>query len=1144
MTTLPTRVFTPLTPTGPADDVLRERQIAEHSASGGSSFGDVLFETMAFTPTTTLVRKAFEMGYQADPAFVLDQKLLDQLTEGVDQDLWDKYADAVSEPHALYIEQTNRMMMEKRRIVAEGTGFSSFAAQMLGSLSDPGSIAVGLLTGGAGFAARVGVVGNAAIAGGSNMILTGLQASEDPSITGMDVLRAGAGGAGFGATQQLTKGMGLGARVAAGAAGQAFPAAAVDLFDDRPGNAKLLEFGTNLAFGGLFNAIPSAKATDAQIKMAETSHRVGTRMMDQAQGKPVDYPSSIPAIEAVLGLDPNRPTPAPDLTTYTATETTLPTKTLGAATELDTAQPGLDNPADPFDLDLSELATMRNTVAKASFSAKANVGGHDIGLLRWDMAGMVGGSDIPDFRAAARATGLDWVPDSSGAPVTYSASEWVIDRTKTALADAYLPTDRAYAAHREAAKSAGTPLMSKDDFNVAIGNALRRGEQHTDPNVAAAAANFRKQFDALHERAVRHGVEIGYTPDYVPRRYNPQAIDARIMELGAKLAPDRDAATQGAIGKEALTGVLERAIAKKTAAKRETVTIAGKTSMGWTTEGPEIIRSRAESILDKGGRSTTEDITSSRMELDETHRESIALPDGNTYDIGVEDLLENDARVLFASYSHQLHGKMAISRLAQVFGTQMDGSKEVVEGIGGILASLETTARDSGIPEAQWRGDLTKIERMLKITAGMPLYQTTGLTRTLDAFRKVGSIRGMSNVGSSINNTVELIQASAELGAEYVAKRVVPGLAEIHALIKNGEASSTMARDLERMGLGIDRVASRILPRLGDDLSQPIGKTALEMKLSQGERLAFDVSLQSFTTDAARLTVGMAFQDRWAALAHAGQGFSEKRLALQGLTELDGSAIAEQIRTHAVWVDKPGGTLDHMGFENWDPHLRRKFNEATSRTARRLVLENNATGYAQWMTTPVGKMLAQFRTFAFGAHSAKFLTEMKARDATTAYIIAATSVGAAALYTARTLFDASVQSDRKKFLEDRLSTKKVMLAAYSRASYSAMFPTFIDTLVSDMGRQDPWFSYARTTGLRGGGIIGNPTVDLLKETGFNPLDFDPLKVPRAIAAPLIPGYRFSQQDWRAIKAGLAIPDILNLRKLADQYAKELPAESQ
>jgi hypothetical protein len=946
----------------------------------------------------------------------------------------------------------------------------------------------------------------------------------------MDILRAGAGGAGFGAASRLTGKLSLGKRILAGAGGQAVPPLAIDIMDDRPGNAVLLELGTNLAFGGLFNAIPPTSIRKDQLRSAEAMHRVGMRMIDASKGKPVEYSASLPALQAVIGIE-NGPTPAPDLTAYLPTDPTprtTPTKTLGAATATDTAQPGLDKPTDPLDLDLSELATMRNTTPKASFSKKFTFLGHDWGTLRWDMAGMVGGSEIPDFRAAARAVGLDWIPDETGAPVTYSASEWVTDRYKATVAELHLTADQAYAQHREAAKKGGRPALSRDEFNVEVGKALRRGGASGDPNVESTAKAFRATLDRLNDMAKRHGVDIGYVTNYVPRKWNAGAIDAIITDLGAKLAPDRDLATQFAIGKQAVSDMIDRSVNPSPGP-------AGSRGKGTGSAG--------ESVIQKGGRASTEDITANRIDLDETYREAITLPDGSTYDIGIEDLIESDAAVLLASYAHQIHGKMAISRLAQVFGTQMDGSKEVVEGISGIVKSLERTARDSGLPEVKWRDDLTKIETMLKLTAGVPTYKMDMVTRTFDGLRRIANMRSMANVGTSVNNSIELVQASAELGGEFVSQRIVPAMKEVISIAREGKYTSELARDLAQLGIGIDRAASRILPRLGDDLANPVGKTKFEILLAKGERLAFDVSLQSFATDAARFTAGMAYMDKWASLAHAGQMFSEKRLALQGLSTSDARAIAEEIKKHAVWANKPGGTLRHMGFENWDPHLRRQFSQAASRTVRRLVLENNPTSYAQWMTRPVGKVLAQFRTFSFVSHSAKFLAEFRTRDITTSYVIAATTVGAASLYVARTLMDAAVQKDKKEFLEDRLDAKKIMLAAYSRSSYSALFPTFVDTLISDFGRQDPLFSFARTTGLRGGGLIGNPTVDYLKEIGFNPLDFDPLKVPRAIVGPLSPDYRFSQQDWRALKAGLAIPDILNLRKLADQYARELPPTS-
>jgi hypothetical protein len=245
-------------------------------------------------------------------------------------------------------------------------------------------------------------------------------------------------------------------------------------------------------------------------------------------------------------------------TPITEVRNATPDKTLGAATPTDTSQPGVQPTTEPTDLDLSELTRLQQTTPKAAYSAKTNVGGVDIGLMRFDMVGMVGGSEIPEFRAAARGIGLDWLVDEAGSPITYSAAEWVVDRHKAALADAYLPADRAFYEHRK-----GGGKMTRDEFDTAIGRALRRPtDPQADPHVASAAKAYRDVLNAIHERAVRHGVDIGYTPDYVPRRWSPEAIDAASAEIGAALMPTRDKATQFAAGREAVTKLLAESIEK------------------------------------------------------------------------------------------------------------------------------------------------------------------------------------------------------------------------------------------------------------------------------------------------------------------------------------------------------------------------------------------------------------------------------------------------------------------------------------------------------------------------------------------------------------------------------------------------------
>ena len=1496
MTTLPsgTLYFNKLLPTGPADDRVRENQAAALAAQGGgSSFGDVLYETMAFNPTTTLIRKAQELGYAADPNFTLDQKFLDELTEGIDRDLWDKYADAVSMEHALYIQQTNRMMMEKRQIIAEGTGFSSFGAQMLGSLADPGGIAVGILTGGAGFAAKVGVIGNAAIAGGANMALTGLQASEDPSITGMDVLRAGAGGAGFGATQQLTRGFGLGARVAAGAAGQAFPAAAVDLFDDRPGNAKLLEFGTNLMFGGLFNAIPSSHATDAQIKMGETSQRVGQRMADQAQGKPVDFSTSIPAIEAVLGIDPNAPkvvstvsaetkafaldmvsrivnadrritgdpgkavhvgtlgdflkderlrklyadvldveitvsdfamrdgkpvvlpdnikahgafgfreangkkipsitvitrdpakivdtlleegahalraargrdlggfdwnnptaaqhaslkseqtaakmlahaksilaettTPtktadAPEVVSAVSAETgrvkepwdltadeqaradklkeramrgeadlpedqafrddlqnrldalvnatpqqaakmsdknwqrwrgakrngtpdqamdiaaaallrgddialaaikndiadkliaepnadatpsereafqkkqddwnatldaieeaekqhkakresppsTTPTKTAdapkvvssvsagspeprdvsstpGAATAADTAQPGVRIPNNPLSLNLAEIVHGGdpNQVPFTGMSTPFNLGGIDGNLSQWSKTAMAGSSEVPEIRLIAQLIGFDPTLKADGSKALYATNEWLRDTNNRIMHPFFQGLDGAYQAHTKANPGAA---MSEPDFRVAVGKALARDiDTISDPHVKQAAAHIRKTvYDGLIELAPDHGVEVGKVNNYVNRVHIASARDNFAFEVGAKLRPNGSKGEQRLLGRQVLETMFTNAGIKAGVdpeqAARNAIGIIEKAGVG------SLVEDSTGASIGSGKNRTME-----RIELDETHRETITFPDGTTREFGVEDFLERDVLNLASLYTHQMTHLFAISRIGELMGVNMDGSVTRLEGVNAILKHVEEAAKLRGLRPEQYAKDLERATSLLKHAAGIPEHDTTTSSRVKDTLRNLAIFKTMGNVGSAVNNTVELLgDATATLGFWNTVTQIWPSIKDVYTLARKRQLSPETARELADLGAIMERYITRYMPRIGESIDNPIGRTAVELGATRLARLSMDASLQSFGQDVSVLATARAMVRKWEQIAASGQGFSEKRLGLMTLDKADEARIIEQIKAHSVGGDgKPlyengvrrkGVEFGDLNEQAWDVDTRQTFFQARQHTNRTLIQQGNPTALAQWMTTPTGKVLAQLRGFSFGAHANKFLSELQVRDEITAKKVLYGTTAAGLAYIGRTYMDAAFQKDKEAFLERRLSTKNIALAAYSRASYAALFPTAFDGVYADILRNEGVFSQFRPSGTKGGALLGTPLVQTALDIG---LPGDPARVFRAMYHAVTPARDFSRQDYDALKSGSMLPDILNLRKLADQYAKDLPAESQ
>lgn len=79
--------------------------------------------------------------------------------------------------------------------------------------------------------------------------------------------------------------------------------------------------------------------------------------------------------------------------------------------------------------------------------------------------------------------------------------------------------------------------LDREQFNIAIGRAMRRGDQADDPAIAEAASSWRKTvFDPLKEQAIEAGllpkdVSVDTALSYFTRVYNRPLIEAREVEF-------------------------------------------------------------------------------------------------------------------------------------------------------------------------------------------------------------------------------------------------------------------------------------------------------------------------------------------------------------------------------------------------------------------------------------------------------------------------------------------------------------------------------------------------------------------------------------------------------------------------------------
>ena len=210
-------------------------------------------------PTGKLIQWFAGQRFESDPSFRVTDEQIKQITENVPQDLWHRYGDAVSQQHLDAIYSRNTIEADNRRRLQDA-GWVGTASQVLAEAFDPASLAVAVLTGGAG------TVGSAAttsarllrltraglVAGAPFAAMKAAQATYDDSVSRYDVLEAGLSGFGFGVGSAATEGAGVLLHAASAGLGAGVPILGVDaLRSDRDSRDALFGFTTAFLTGAI-----------------------------------------------------------------------------------------------------------------------------------------------------------------------------------------------------------------------------------------------------------------------------------------------------------------------------------------------------------------------------------------------------------------------------------------------------------------------------------------------------------------------------------------------------------------------------------------------------------------------------------------------------------------------------------------------------------------------------------------------------------------------------------------------------------------------------------------------------------------------------------------------------------------------------
>lgn len=809
------------------------------------------------------------------------------------------------------------------------------------------------------------------------------------------------------------------------------------------------------------------------------------------------------------------------------------------------------------DFSLSSLTSARSTMAKVVKLKYAPGQSFDVGLTRWDMPGMVGQSPIASFRRVGNAVGPDPLFKSDGL-VNFTAPQWIDDRLGAHIGAAEPMNVAIWERYRKAERAAGREPLDRGGFMEAVTRAKRRLARGESPSnfdrhiLELDKASGQRTTD-LFDTARRHGVDgaenFEADPHYVPTIWDRTRIDSAIETHGQAGVieafaaairidqPNLDIKQAVRVAKMVVTKAglndnqseFRRANFLKEATREELLQALRETSPDLSDEEVAAILKIVKNQEPTGGEARFK----RRTEMDYTYVHDF----GDGRRLAIEDLLESNWEILERHYADHM---IRSSAMAEVYRAASPGDTPA-KSIKGLIEALKRDAEKLGYKPEDYQNDLGKLEVMLRIAAGSPLSDHKAPhVRAARTLRNMQVFRTLSGIGTGLQNASEMVGAVQQAGFGALLRQM-PALGTVFKRGADAQLSNELVREIQTMtGLGTDWITRRVMPRMADDAGAITPAGRIERGAAQLARLGTAASGIAAGHTWMQRSIGELIAQRWLDTALSGKQLSARRLASLGVNEAQGKAIAGFMQKYATkekgWA---GYRLIAMNLEKWGAdeggiEAAAVLRQAISREARRLILVNSPASYSRWMTTETGKTLAQLRTFAFGSWTNKLLYGIQQRDVSNFIHIGVGTVAAGLTYMLRTYIDSVGRPDQAQFLRQRLSTGEIAKASFSRAAYSTLIPTMVDTVVSDIGGRPQVFGQARTTGLQGGALLGNPTWDWFSKGA---------KAVGAAQAPFASDYDFSRGDVENLKAGLWIPRFWGLNQVIQQMTKGLPARS-
>lgn len=352
----------------------------------------------------------------------------------------------------------------------------------------------------------------------------------------------------------------------------------------------------------------------------------------------------------------------------------------------------------------------------------------------------------------------------------------------------------------------------------------------------------------------------------------------------------------------------------------------------------------------------------------------------NIPDERIKDFLESDVNYVMENYIRQVAPEIELTKR---FGrVDMDGQIKAITEDYNRLISAAATPKERAKLEKRRDADLRDIRAMrdrLLGTYGAPKDPSSFFVRAGRVARHVNFLRLLG--GMTISSLPDMARPIMQHGLRSSLK-------PLGKMMTNISKMRIAKADLREMGIGLEYALSsrsKVIADLNDPYSR---RSFLERGLEWSSQKFGNFTLMNQYTDTMKMWSGLITQSKVLNAAKAvagGKKLSKKevtKLAHIGIDESMLHRIADQYSRHGEDLDGLLTGHSHM----WDDRVvREAFQNAVLKDVRTTVITPGIGDTPLMMSSELGKIVMQFKTFFFATHNRALVSGIQSGDASFYY---------------------------------------------------------------------------------------------------------------------------------------------------------------